>query len=519
MSSALSPEQSAALEQLMQITNGADPEHERAVLESVSWDVGRAASIIFDSQPGPSSRSASRARNHVEQMELDDSHQGHPTIPVGSASSGHQRVGLGLTGYLALPFTVTLGLLGFLLRLLRIPFPRLHFPFTFPFLRLTRAPSPPRLTNETAEQQTDRFVRELEEETGALAISRAVASEPGTSKAREAGALAGRRVLPDFFIGGYEDALRAAKRDARVLCVILVSSEHDDVPAFKRDVLTDPEFVTTLNDNEILVWAGDVRSPDAYQAALKLSVTTYPAVSSTSTSGASLHIFSSHAGIGECSAAQLSTHIRGVLVPRVTPFLARVKGEERSRAEERRLRAEQDAAYAAASQRDYERIMARRAEEARKQQLENERLERERAAERRELNVARWRAVRRPQLVAAAGKSEVRLAVRLPHGPRAMQSFAGAAPLTALYAFVDEQLHPTANLPEEAHTGQPDAGFVYEWPFTLAVTYPRALIPIPSTSAATTIAEVPALKSGAVLAAELPSSGGAGSDQEDDDDE
>jgi len=242
---------------------------------------------------------------------------------------------------------------------------------------------------------------------------------------------------------------------------VLLSSEHDDVPEFKRDTLTDPEFVSLLNDAEVLVWAGDVRNPDAYQAAHKLGVTTYPAVSfialhpprtqrntvgSNSTSGAALHVFSSHAGVDECRAALLSTHVRAVLLPRVTPFLGRIKAEQRSRIEERRIRAEQDRAYEEASHRDYERIMASRAAEARQRQEEQEREAKAQAVLRREDNIARWRATKRAAIAEAKGTGNVRLAVRLPQGSRAMASFSADAPLASLYAFVDQQLVPDNNL-------------------------------------------------------------------------
>lgn len=181
-------------------------------------------------------------------MELDDSHQhGIPAVRAllhrNSSSRCLQQqphVGLGLTNILTLPFTLTLSfaaqLFNFIFRVLRIPFPRLHFAGGLNFFRAQTGRPP----SETPRDAADRFVRELEEETGALSISRAVASmgnEAGSSssaKAREAGALANRRILPDFFLGSYEDALAAAKRDARILCVVLLSSEHDDVPEFKR---------------------------------------------------------------------------------------------------------------------------------------------------------------------------------------------------------------------------------------------------------------------------------------------
>ncbi|EJD35454.1 hypothetical protein AURDEDRAFT_108989 [Auricularia subglabra TFB-10046 SS5] len=504
----LSDAQLAALEQLTAITNGADPEHERAILESVGWDVQKAAEAIFDQQPqaGPS---ISRPRR-IEQMELDDSRQGRESARGVPAT----RVGLGLTNILALPFTLTLGvaaqILHFIFRVLRIPFPRLHFPttFTFGFFRTVRGGSSPSSSLSPSEA-ADRFVRELEEETGAQSVSRAVASEPGTSsaaaKAREAGMLQHRRILPDFYIGSYEDALNAAKRDARILCVILLSSEHDDVPEFKLNTLTDPEFVNLLTDNAIIVWAGDVRFRDAYQAALKLGVTTYPSVhflclhprrSNPSPSAAVMTVFSAHAGLEQTAPALLSTHLRATLLPRAEPFLQRVKAEQRTREEERRLRAEQDAAYEEAARRDLERVMARRREEERKAQEEREKAEKARAAERKRLNITRWRATVRPSLIPLEMGGSVRLAVRLPHGARAQRSFHPSDSLEGLYAFVDAQIAPAA-----AGDGErPDPGYRHEWAFGLAVAYPRALVPPPS---AATIGEVASLTSGATLVAEM----------------
>jgi FAS-associated factor 2 len=136
-------------------------------------------------------------------------------------------------------------------------------------------------------------VRELEEETGAVCISKAAAMEAqengtgvgsvnGATSAIATGSEPGPsnrpiptkrhptkvKTLPDFFLGGYDAALRAAQRDARVLCVVITSEEHDDVPEFRRNVLTDPEFVKTITDNHIIVWGGDVRDRDGYQGKL-----------------------------------------------------------------------------------------------------------------------------------------------------------------------------------------------------------------------------------------------------------
>lgn len=100
----------------------------------------------------------------------------------------------------------------------------------------------------------DRWVRELEEETGAVCVSlrsgrEGVASgvDVGPSSsvtARNAGATVedGRKRLPDFKLGTYEDTLRLCQTEARIGCVILVSAEHDDVAEFKRYVYFHPAF-------------------------------------------------------------------------------------------------------------------------------------------------------------------------------------------------------------------------------------------------------------------------------------
>lgn len=94
---------------------------------------------------------------------------------------------------------------------------------------------------------TDRWVRELEEETGAIRESR-VGDVIGTSTSAEAQAGPGpstlsrrnestrafRKHIPEFYLGSYESALKEAQRDYKPICVIIVSEEHDDVLDFKK---------------------------------------------------------------------------------------------------------------------------------------------------------------------------------------------------------------------------------------------------------------------------------------------
>lgn len=220
MSSTLSASQQAALAQLRDLTNGGEDDVAVSMLESVDWDVQRAAELIFGSAPAP----PPPPPPVMEQFEVDDSEQDQPVVPRPAPWS------FTLSSLFAFPFQLLSNLLRFVFGVLRIPLPR---PFAFN-LALFR----PRRTAPRGDGGADRWVRELEEETGAQSMS---ASASGVDVGTAAGpstlthrAPSDRKVLPDFTLGTYEDALRACQRDIRIACIVLVSEEHDDVPEFKR---------------------------------------------------------------------------------------------------------------------------------------------------------------------------------------------------------------------------------------------------------------------------------------------
>lgn len=106
-------------------------------------------------------------------------------------------------------------------------------------------PTPRRNLPDDPASVIDRWVRQLEDETGALrgghsgvAVGTTTGAEagpgPSTLSRRTESLRDDIRRLPEFFFGSYEQALKAAQKEARVLCVILLCDEHDDVPEFKR---------------------------------------------------------------------------------------------------------------------------------------------------------------------------------------------------------------------------------------------------------------------------------------------
>ncbi|KAG6908452.1 hypothetical protein DXG01_004535 [Tephrocybe rancida] len=526
----LSSVQRSALEQLQTVVHGADEDVAITVLDSVGWDVQRAVDLIFDSSP-PS--------NSMQPFdEIDDSH----VRPPPRTPSLYQQ----LSRIITFPLHILSSLLRFLLALLRLPVRFTTFSFYTPRPR----PRP--------RSGADRWVRELEEETGAISISSSTtalaASTASTSGlTHRAGLPDDTKLLPDFTLGTYEDALRTMQRESRVGCIVLVSEEHDDVPEFKRTTLTDPEFVRILTDNNIVVWGGDVRDPEAYSAAEKLQATTYPFIaflslqprrapssasrptttSTTSTQKPTLTVLSRHAGPSTSSSAPtspatLTTHLQTQLLPRVLPFLSRLRSTQEALERDRALRDEQDAAFHATAARDRERIEGLMA--ADREAAERALAERELASRRAEEEQRAKEALERIKETRFAWRkwffslfqntpeplTGTRIAIRFPTGSRLIRTFPSSDSLTHLYSFVAGHLSPPSSpstVPQISPAGDApsspleaallphlSAGAQEWWGFLLVSSYPRAPLPW---KAETRLGDVEALKGGGQLVVEV----------------
>ncbi|GLB41111.1 putative UBA-like domain containing protein [Lyophyllum shimeji] len=531
--------QRQALAQLQGLIHGTDQEVAISVLDSVGWDVQRAVDLIFD----PTSTS-------MRQFEIDDS-----AVRAPQPSTSLFQLARPFVSVLAFPLHVLSNIFRFIFGILRIPFPHFNFS-TLSFYR-----SLPRRPPRPSRGGPDRWVRELEEETGAVSIGTARADAtttatdtagPSTLTARPRAFDDSVKVLPDFTLGSYDEALRICQRDARIGCIVLVSEEHDDVAEFKRTTLTDPNFVKLLHENNMVVWGGDVRDQEAWSAAAKLQATTYPFVafvapqprrspassssSRSSTPAPVLTVLSRHQGPsingGPTSAHTLSAHLTTQLLPRVTPFLERIHQTQRERERDRRLREEQDRAFKETARRDRERIESKMEEERRERErlhlvAEEEERRRQREEERkrereRRMDWRRWE--RRVQAGLKEPAKGMRVAVRLPSGGRVIRTFAGEQTLTALYAFVDAQLVPAGMDVQEDPVTSPEGdawntvdlekcleGQIAKaedarewWGFQLALAYPRKEIPW---EGGVRLAEVEALRGGGQVVVEMVGNG------------
>ncbi|KAG6330847.1 hypothetical protein ID866_8240 [Astraeus odoratus] len=515
-----------------------------SVLQSVNWDVRNATELLLDSPPQES---------HSESpLDTPFDYPPQPPIePLGRA--GGRGVLRSFTdtvlAILSLPLNVATGILRFILSILRVPF------LTFNFGSNTYRP--PRHSSDSR-GAIRRWITALEEETGAFNIKSTAAlatgfdNRPSTSRRHTYPPTnpESARVLPDFFDGTYDEVLDICQKEARIACVVLVSQEHDDVTT-----LTDPNLVRIMNDNNFVVWGGDVRDRIPWDASQKLQATTYPFVaflalqprrnpstSSHSSLSPVVTILSRHAGpsvpdSAPTSAETLVNHLEQQLLPRVNPFLARHKTQLQERERDRLLREQQDRAYRDSQRRDRERIEARiraereeaerlrREEEARREQerlLQAER-ERQECITRLRCQWRRWmrRSVVPPE---PRGPGSIRLAIRLHGGGRVVRTFPSTSTVTALYAFADIQTIPSTMPPQDdpehppegpaeggvevldkhiqSQTEDPESW----WGFKLSLSYPRREIKW----AANTTLVMAGLKNGEQLVMEATNSSGNG---------
>jgi len=209
--------------------------------------------MIFDGHSQPTGYHTKNPAR-METFEMDDSEQGPllGSAGAGSGSSGRppnrptsilsRRT---IYSFFTFPFSVLSNVLRFIFGVLHIPLPRSFATLSF---LTSRGPSTThRQLPEDPKSVTDRWVRALEEETGAVCISRngneaASTGVAGPSTASASTSMLRSRgdgsttgpLLPDFFLGNYEEAMRTCQRQLKIGCIILVSDEHQDAVKFKR---------------------------------------------------------------------------------------------------------------------------------------------------------------------------------------------------------------------------------------------------------------------------------------------
>ncbi len=512
------------------------------LLEVEAWDVARAARLVEEDTTAERRRSGADdetiARSFAQDPQVRGSMDFDGALAYSSSPYGRNRGinhrgtgapsglpgGAGLRPYsrpgdnsstsvaqmiwtaLTFPLSLASSLLLFLARLFRI---RALFPSLF-----GGSSGPRRSGSSEPRTSAESFVRELEEETGASTSASAVSGQDSGSRAPAA------KRLPPFFLGGYADALRAAKEQIKILAIVLVSREHGDVERFKQHTLTDGDLVDLLSKDDFIVWGGDVREREAYQVATTLQASTYPFVAfialqpprtgSRSSAGSASSspraaVLSRLEGspLSATSASTIAAHISDLLLPRTRTYLDRLRAEKRRREMERQLRADQDRAYQEASRRDAERIMQKR-EEERLKALEAQRLrEEQNQKEQLQRKQQAWQKWALQSLVPSeptSSSDSIRFSFRLPSGKTLTRRFSPADTVASVFAFVETSWIASEGDSTAVQSRKPD-GYEHEYRFNLVTGYPRTRIEFAS-AGARQLQDVDGLSQGASLIVE-----------------
>lgn len=81
--------------------------------------------------------------------------------------------------------------------------------------------------------------------------------------------------LPPFFQGSYTQALYMATQRGKILFVYLTNPQNESASFIFNDIIMNREFIR-LFDQDIIIWGGDLKNPEAYQLANSLNVTKFP---------------------------------------------------------------------------------------------------------------------------------------------------------------------------------------------------------------------------------------------------
>lgn len=323
-------------------------------------------------------------------------------------------------------------------------------------------------------------------------------------------------------------------------------------------MLTDPDLLRAISLERVLCWGGDIRDRDAHQGPsdpipVSLTLTqrvtvsrtlhpyAYPFVAFISlqpsprpNSSPVMAALTRHEGppTSATSSQTLLAALTTLVLPRSTPFLTRLRAQDAARKAERRIRDEQDRAFAAAAAKDTERVLRKRKEEEERLRAlrkgedddrERKRREDDRAAVRRRAGL--WRAWQRRELEQAGEAREgtgVRVGVRLGDGRQVVRRFWTHDRVERVYAWVECALGERVDGPAEAGGGaRPDA-YEHTYEFRLATTFPRVVLEVDGSAADGALG--PKLGQGANLVVEglekrRESMGEAGSDDEDEEED
>ncbi|PWN26658.1 hypothetical protein BDZ90DRAFT_261455 [Jaminaea rosea] len=314
---------------------------------------------------------------------------------------------------------------------------------------------------------------------------------------------------PPLLTGRYNSAIQKTKDDLAILLVALVSGQkrkEAEERNFLR-ALTHKDVATALHSHTVgrdeqqqqqepgfplYLWGSTTLRREGALVSRQLGATRLPQLvcialhptSPISSSSSSPHLRLVSRLVSPSllsSPSALAAWINQDCRARCSPYLSGLAAERVAREAERRLMAEQDAAYREAARVDAERVAKRREEERERMMVQEGRVEREkrRREERRER--MRWRKwvrqeVLPPQPLEGQGTTATTTTIHaaLPNGKRMVRRFAVEEPVEHVYLWIEVEGH---SAPDEEEEKDEDS--------SSSTPAPRSsLSPLPSAAAA-----------------------------------
>lgn len=277
---------------------------------------------------------------------------------------------------------------------------------------------------------------------------------------------------------------------------------HPRTP-YHRQTLCSHAFKQLIQEHRdsLLLWGGEVcSSRDAHIASTVLQAATFPFVaflssqpipasritgSISTTASSKVQVFSRLEGLQPTSVPHLSQHLSETVLPRLNPFLNQLRSQKRERENQRRLKEEQDRAYAESSKRDYERVQAKERELRLAREAEERRKSEETLRRQEQSNRQEWRTKVAASFGAEPNEGGVRLVIRLPDGKRLIRRFSEQEDARRIWYFIECEAHGhqvgiPSTMPSSSSstitTSSVSPSYHPKLTFSLARTFPRKLL-------------------------------------------
>ncbi|KAI8849474.1 hypothetical protein BC829DRAFT_182361 [Chytridium lagenaria] len=416
---ALTDDQREVLQSFQGVTGIDDIERSLSLLTAYEWNLEQAVQGVFDDGPVPqpipsangSSSSTSNLRSRIPQASSTSGRSNSPApssgVPAPPPRPGAVRTFTFLQR-LTYPFS-----LGLRIAWVIVSFTLSLFPFNILQGPRRRTTSARRRNLQSTDPQAAaaRFLLDFEVAYG---VSH-----------------------PNFFQGTYSQALDVAKRELRYLFVYLQSSDHDDTPDFNRNTMTSERFINYIQEQNFLVWAGDIKESESFLVSNVLLATRYPFIALIAPQGSRMVVVDRVEGPSspEELITALSHHVN-----RFDSNINAIRADRERQDQARSIREQQDQAYQASLRADQEK--ERKAQEERdrirKEKEEAEKLEMERE-NKIEMRMRRREELRQnlPVEPAATAKDIAKISLRLPSGERVVRRFNADDKIELVYNFIE----------------------------------------------------------------------------------